>query len=64
MCKFLHVLREACLKKGLGKLPVGTLQRGLGCPARAGEPGAMSASEAAGPVASLSLGHPGRTQAR
>lgn len=36
-------------KKGLSKVPAGTVQCGLGCPVRADEPGAMGASEAAGP---------------
>lgn len=45
MSKFLHVLRAASLKKALAKVPVSTLQQGLGCPARASEPGATGASE-------------------
>jgi len=60
----LCILREASLRKGLGKVPLGPLQRGLGCPARAGEPGAAGACKAAGLMAAPSRGHPGRTAAR
>lgn len=48
----------------MSKVPVGTLQHGLGCPVRAEGPGVMGASEAAGPVATLSVGHPVRTPGR
>lgn len=39
-------------------------QQGLGCPVRAGKPGATAASEAAGPVAAPSRGQSRRTPAR
>lgn len=40
---------EASSKKGLSKVPVGSLQCELGCPVQAHGPGAMGAGEAAGP---------------